>query len=58
MNKKNSANLVPGPGSYEMSLHRPQSGTKIGKADRSKCNDNNGPGPGAYEFTYKGKSSN
>jgi hypothetical protein len=37
---------------------RPQSGTKIGKAERIQYSGSIGPGPGAYEYTYKGKSSN
>lgn len=41
-----------------MSLTRPQSGTKIGKASRIQYSGSIGPGPGAYEYLYKGKSAN
>ena len=50
--------MHPGPGAYEMSLTRPQSGTKIGKASRIQYSGSIGPGPGAYEYLYKGKSAN
>lgn len=51
-------NSSPGPGYYEMSSKRPQSGGKIGKASRITYNADIIPGPGAYDQAYNNKRSN
>ena len=50
-------NLGPGPGSYETFSKRPQSGTKIGRAERGHAADSSGPGPGAYQSLFKSKGN-
>ena len=56
-NQRSTINLGPGPGSYETFSKRPQSGTKIGRAERGTLNGTLGPGPGAYQSLFKVKGN-